>query len=454
MTHETTTPLVTRHTRTASFAGATSGHGPATWGQTAIRRALAALAPHDDQFNIQWSGRLDEPLPVDVVLRVVGDFFWMHESLRTHLHDHDGGYAQVVRPDGEIRVVEDRVAAGGAAGAFDAVAGDAARRLRDELMAEPFDYAAEWPVRVGLVTSGGSVHHLVLAVSHTAVDGWGVPQFGKDLVALATGASPAGLVASRTSLQPLAEAAYQASDAGRRRDEAARSRTLARMRSAPAAMFPAAAGPRYHQAVLRGRRLPAALDRAADRLGVSSSTILLAAACAALAEAADRDDCVLQVMVNNRFVPGLAGAVSPVAMEGLLYADGLDGPVDDVVRRVWNASMTAYRSAYYDKDRLLQDVALDPSARHDGTCWYNDRRGTGPDPAVRAHPTRRRRLAWADVPANQGGATLALHVLDAPEALDLSLVVDLERIDQVTAEQVLRGTERFVLEAGRGGRGR
>jgi len=454
MTHEVKTPPVARRLRTASFAGATSGVGPTTWGQTAIRRALAALAPHDDQFNIQWSSRLDEPVPVDVVLRVVGDLFWSHESLRTLLRERDGGYEQTVHADGEITVVEDVVALPGTADDPEDAAEEAAQRLRTELLADPFDYGDEWPARVGLVTSGGLVRHLVLAMSHTAVDGWGLPQLGTDLAALAQGASPAELVTSRSALQPLAEAAYQASEGGRRRDEAARSRTIALMRSAPTVMFPATASPGYRQAVLRGRRTTSSLDRAVDRLGVSSSTILLAASCAAIAEAATRDDCVVQVMVNNRFVPGLAGAVSPVAMEGLLYVDGLDAPFDTVVRRVWKASMTAYRSAYYDKDRLLQDVALDPTARYDGTCWYNDRRGTGPDQAVRARPTRHHRLAWGDVPEKQGGATLVLHVLDAPGALDLSLIVDLARVDAAAAERILRATERNVLRAGGVLRGR
>lgn len=451
MTHQATSPATVRRIHAASFAGATSGTGAATWGQTAIRRALAALAPYDDQFNIQWSSGLDEPLPVDLALRTVGDFFWTHESLRTLLREHAGGYEQTVHADGEVTVVEDVVAPPGTTDDLE----DAARRLRAELLADPFDYGNEWPVRVGLVTSGGLVHHLVLAVSHTAVDGWGLPQFGTDLAALAQGVPPGDLVASRTTLQPLAEAAYQASEDGRRRDEAARSRTSALMRSAPTVMFPATASPRYRQAVLRGGRTTGALDRAVDRLGVSSSTILLAASCAAIAEAAARDDCVVQVMVNNRFVPGLAGVVSPVAMEGLLYVDGLDAPFDTVVRRVWKASMTAYRSAYYDKDRLLQDVALDPTTRYDGTCWYNDRRGTGPDQAVRARPTRHRRLAWGDVPSKQGGATLVLHVLDAPRAaLDLSLIVDLARVDAAVAEQILRATEQNVLQAGRSGRRR
>ncbi|MEK8227030.1 hypothetical protein NKG05_14590 [Oerskovia sp. M15] len=156
MTHEATTPPVTRHTRTASFAGATSGVGPTTWGQTAIRRALAALAPYDDQFNIQWSSRLDEPVPVDLALRVVGDFFWTHESLRTLLRERDGGYEQTVHADGEVAVVEDVVALPSAADGRDAVAEGVAQRLRAELLADPFAYADEWPVRVGLVTAAGS----------------------------------------------------------------------------------------------------------------------------------------------------------------------------------------------------------------------------------------------------------------------------------------------------------
>ena len=37
-----------------------AGEGPATWGQTAIRRALAALAPQPQQVNLLWGGPVSQ----------------------------------------------------------------------------------------------------------------------------------------------------------------------------------------------------------------------------------------------------------------------------------------------------------------------------------------------------------------------------------------------------------
>ncbi|MCB7135529.1 condensation domain-containing protein [Cellulosimicrobium marinum] len=438
-----------------------AGSGPATWGQTAIRRALAALAPLDHQFNLTWGGPLDRPVPVATALRVVRDVVERHDALRTRLVPRGDGYAQELTAHAAVPVVEERVATV-------AEVPVVAARLRHELWGAPFAYARELPVRAGLVTVGDAVHHAVVVVAHTAADGWALPVLDADLVALASGTPLPALDGTWT---PLDEAAWQASPAGRRHDDAARARVLRTMRAAPAETFPprppggtptstgaptspgvppAAPRARYRQTVLRSRRLGPAADRLAARWRVSPAVVLLAASCRALADAAGRDDVVLQVMSSNRFRPALARSVATVAMEGLLHVDGLDAPFEDVTARVWRAAMTAYRSAYYDKDRLVHDAASDLDARHDTTCWYNDRRGTGPDRNHHARPTGSRRLARADAPDNQGGISLALHLVDAPGGgVDLVLTVDTARLDDAIAEAVLRATERTVLDAGR-----
>ncbi|MTG90332.1 hypothetical protein GJV82_15510 [Cellulosimicrobium sp. BIT-GX5] len=420
-----------------------AGAGPATWGQTAIRRALAALEPLDHQFNLVWGGPLDRPVAADAALAVVRALVERHDSLRTLIRPDGDGYTQELCAAGTVEVVEER-----ADGPADAVA--RGERLREELWGRAFDYAAELPVRAGLVTVDGAVHHTVLVVAHTALDGWGLPVLDADLTALAAGAP----LPERAAWTPLDEAAWQASDEGRRHDAAARARTLRTMRAAPREVFPRvgpdASRARYRQTVLRSRRLGPAAERVAARWRTSASAVLLAASCRALAAAAGRDDLVLQVMVSNRFRPALAEAVVTTAMEGLLHVDGLDAPFADVGTRVWRSAMTAYRSAYYDKDRLVRDAAADPATAHDGTCWYNDRRGTGPDRTLRARPTRSRRLARADAADEQGGVTLTLHLVDAPDGgVDVVLTTDTARVDDATAEAVVRDVERYVLDEAR-----
>ncbi len=209
-----------------------AGEGPATWGQTAIRRALAALAPQDHQFNLVWGGPLDRPLPVAAAVEVVRALVERHDSLRTRVHARGDGFVQELCGAGEVEVVEERV------DDLDAVAVRGAR-MRHELWGRAFDYATDLPVRAGLVTVDGAVHHTVLVVAHTALDGWGLPVLDADLTALAAGTVPP----ERAAWTPLDEAAWQTSDAGRRHDAAARARTLRTMRAAPVEIFPRGASP-------------------------------------------------------------------------------------------------------------------------------------------------------------------------------------------------------------------
>ncbi|QJW35088.1 condensation domain-containing protein [Cellulosimicrobium protaetiae] len=431
--------------------GGRAGEGPATWGQTAIRRALAALEPLDHQFNLVWGGPLDEPVPADAATAVVRALVERHDSLRTRVHPLGDGFVQELCGEGTVEVVEERVTDVAEVAAHGA-------RLRDELWGRAFDYRRELPVRAGLVTVDGAVHHTVVVLAHTALDGWGLPVVDADLTALAAGTT----LPAPDAWTPLDEAAWQTSDEGRRHDAAARARTVRTMRAAPVEIFPTRldvahdpAPPeaaRYRQTVLRSRRLGPAAERVAARWRTSTSGVLLAASCRALAAAAGRDDLALQVMVSNRFRRELGEAVVTTAMEGLVHVDGLDAPFDEVGTRVWRAAMTAYRSAYYDKDRLQADAAADPSTAHDGTCWYNDRRGTGPDRTLRARPTRSRRLARADASDEQGGVTLTLHLVDAPGGgIDVVLTADTSRLDDTTAERVVREVERCVLDASRAG---
>ncbi|MEU4919555.1 condensation domain-containing protein [Streptomyces parvus] len=444
----------TRDRVTVRFDGPATGRGPATWGQTAIRRALGRLEPDDHQFNIDWGGPVEPGLPVETACEVLRGLLYVHDSLRTLLHeDGDGRYVQELHATGELDV---RVA--------DAETDDVesvAAELRHRLGGLRFDYAREWPLRVALVTRGGLVRHVVVVLSHTAVDGWGLPRLVEDITALVAGADPATLRAGRRLNGPMEEAAQQRTPSALRREASARDFVLRNLAAAPARMYRAPGGGGYRRAVLRCPGLAEAAEACAARLRAAPATVLLAAACAAVAASARRSDCVLQVMVNNRFVPGLADLVAPVALEGVLYVPDCREPFDDLVRSVWKASVNTYRFAYYDKDRLAEQSATVPAA--DTTCWYNDRRGVvaataadtpdtpdTPDGAARPGGTARDGLTWSAQEGEQGGITFALHVLDAPGALDLSLTADTAAMPPSVMEKLLRQMAALVREHGAG----
>lgn len=444
----TTSAEHTRDRVTVRFDGPATGRGPATWGQTAIRRALGRLEPDDHQFNIDWGGPVEPGLPVETVCDVLRGLLYVHDSLRTLLHeDDDGRYVQELHAKGELKVQL-------ADAATDDV-GSVAAELRHRLGGLRFDYAREWPLRVALVTRGGLVRHVVVVLSHTAVDGWGLPRLVEDITALAAGADPAALRGARRLSGPMEEAAQQRTPSALRREASARTFVLRNLAAAPTRMYQKPEGGSYQRAVLRCPGLAEAAEACAARLRVASATVLLAAACAAVAASARRSDCVLQVMVNNRFVPGLADLVAPVALEGVLYVPDCREPFDDLVRSVWKASVNTYRFAYYDKDRLTEQSATVPAA--DTTCWYNDRRGVAaataadtPDDSFPPGDTARNGLTWSVLQGEQGGITFALHVLDAPGALDLSLTADTAPMPPPVMEELLRHMEGLVREHGAG----
>lgn len=61
--------------------------------------------------------------------------------------------------------------------------------------------------------------------------------------------------------------------------------------------------------------------------------MLLAATAVMTARLAGSSDAVLQIVVNNRLLPGLADAVSVVAGDGILHLPDVDGEFGAAVRR-------------------------------------------------------------------------------------------------------------------------
>ncbi|MFC9324370.1 condensation domain-containing protein [Kitasatospora sp. NPDC057015] len=451
----------TRHLEIALSSGR-SGTGPATWGQQAIWDAVRGLDPADaPRYNVSLAAPVDPGVPVPLVLDAVRQLLGLHDSLHTRLHQDDQGRLwQTVDPAGRVPVVA-RTCAG-----QDEVA-EAGSGLLAELAGQPFDCARDWPVRVGLVESGGLVRHMAFVLSHTAVDAWGLRRLVTDLIAIVQGESPEAIGARHQALQPLDEAAFQASDRGRRRDAGARLHWQRKLRLGPPSIFPpgAAAAPAvavakpFPNAVLNSPALDRAVRLVAAGHRVSSSSVLLAAASAMTARLSGVSEAVLQVVVNNRFLPGLADAVSTVAAEGLFQLPGAAGDFADVMRRTHSASIATYRSAYYDKRLLEQDIAR--IAERDGSvadrsCFFNDTRELMPAPAqpdeqegagagtlerARARTT----LSWPVEFAPRANLSYALDALQAPGALELSMTADSALVPRADMERFLYGIEELVV---------
>ena len=62
----------------------------------------------------------------------------------------------------------------------------------------------------------------------------------------------------------------------------------------------------------------------------------------------------IKVMVNNRFRPGLADVIAPIAQNSVVTIKVADSTVDEVVARTRGDCLAAGMRAYYDPDELAE----------------------------------------------------------------------------------------------------
>lgn len=426
-----------------AFAGARSGTGPATWGQSAIWAVARRLGADAARYNVSGGLPLDPPLPVDRLGALVRRLLLRHDSLRTVLTPDGDRLAQVVHGRGAVPVHARECAPAEVTGT--------AHALYHELQAIPFNAERELPVRVGVVLAAGTARYVILSLSHTAADGWGLRNLLAECAALAAGRP----LDDASRLQPLEEAVYQRSERGRRRDAAARRSWLDKLARGPANQFPDRAGrpaaAAFPNAVLNSPALALALDRVAAGLAVNPGAVLLAAAAAAAGRLSGVRDAVFQVVVNNRFLPGMAGAVNTIAQEGLLHLSDTDEDFAGLVRRTFGAALSAQRHAYYDKLALDRDIAELRTAG-DHSCFVNDTRGLmpilghgKPEPEPLQRARARTTLTWPVEHPPRRNTTFALDAQDAPGSLELAMTADSAVLPRPDMERFLYGIEDLVV---------
>jgi hypothetical protein len=431
-----------------------SGAGPATWGQQTIWDAVASLGEDGRRYNQMVGIRLDRPYPRSAVLDALTAAALRHEALRTRLEPSPAGeLVQILDASGEIPVVIRRCAR------------EETEQVGRELLARlgdpAFDCAARWPIRVGLVEADGLVRHYAMALSHTAVDGGGLRRLARDVVMLLEGTSPERLRKLYPATQPLDEAAYQKSDRGRRRDAAARRHWCARLGDGPGQLFPAPGGQDpdalFPNIVLRSPALLRSVDHVAAVRNVSGSSVLLAAATWGMGRLTDAAEVQFQVVVSNRFLPGMAQTVTTLAQEGLFHAAVVEEDFGTLVRRVHAGALGAYRYASYDRRLLERDIErlrhdLPELAEH--SCFFNDTRE--PElfrpavPDTEIVPLSRAReqtvVTWPVEFPPRKDVSFGMDVLDTPGAVDLTMTADASRIPRADMEAFLRGMEEVIVE--------
>ncbi|MER7583674.1 amino acid adenylation domain-containing protein [Kitasatospora sp. NPDC097691] len=280
---------------------------PLTFGQQQLW-FLHRLDPTSPEYLVPLLRRLRGPLDRAALDRSWQELLDRHEILRTRYGLADGRPVQLIDPAAPLDLPLTDLT-GLPAGEREA----RATELAEAAVAEPFDLAAQWPVRGSLIRLAEDDHLLVVVFHHIACDAWSTRVFEEELGAL-YGAFTAG------QASPLAPLPVQYADfAAWQRDRVAGDeldRLLGYWRERLAGLEPLelpADRPRPAVRDWRGAAVPVEVPAAlAQRLdayskerGVTLFTTLLAAFDVALARHTGREDIAVGTVVSERNRPEL-----------------------------------------------------------------------------------------------------------------------------------------------------
>lgn len=432
-----------------AFHGEGSGEADLSWGQ---KENWSAIVSQDTWIPLGGVKPLPEDTTVEDIAAELSYLMGRYQPMRTRLRfDERGRPRQVVHAEGEI-ALELVDADDGDPDAAEAAEAAVAATL-DRYRNTPMDFTAEWPVRMALVRRGSRLTHMVVLISHLATDATGAVVLMTE-VAARESAPVAGL-------QPLAQAEWQASQPGRRQNEAALRHWDSALRGIGPVRFPPSRGPeqpRYWEAEFESAAMFPAMHAIAARHGVETTTVLLALFGVALDEVTGIAPVVVRPIVGNRFRPGLAGVVCTLAQGGICVLDVAGLPFDEVLRRAQRSAMAAYKYAYFDHDDMVAlraRVSAERGVELDTGCYFNDRRSAtqAPDPDSETDvpfaigSARETTLRWVlgqDAPSFE---PLFVHVEDSADSICLTVNIDTHSISRADLETLLQTMETTAVKA-------
>jgi hypothetical protein len=368
-------PLQAGRARVAvPFTGAGAGTGPLSWGQKAIH---LDMQDNLHQFSMGGRAALAPGSTVADAAALLSGVMSRHASLRMRLRtDPAGRPCQEIAGSGQagldvLTVPDDTDPAG---------AERYAAQLTGAWPLVPFDFQRDWPLRMAVLQHRGACVHVVWALSHLAADGGGHVLLLDDLLAHELARHPA---AGPPRVQLPAVARSEQEPQLRQVSSRAMRYWESQLRGIPPLTFgaPAApqdrAGPRYRRVRFSSPAAHLAMLAIAQRTRADASRVTLAVIATAIGRAAGVAPLTVNVMVNNRFRPGLADVIAPVAQNSVLTIDVRDSSIDEAVARARGAALTAGMRAYYDPDELRElkarlDTARGYPARV--SCRVNDQR--------------------------------------------------------------------------------
>ena len=442
------------------FEGPSQRSGPLTMGQANMLRCIARDNPVHINMHVVWD--LPPGTDLDRITETLAELHRRHESLRT-TYPAGPEPLQLVHADGELAV------------GVHPAAGDSAlfaEELGLRMRAIAFDPAAERPVRAAVVTTGGAPTHLVLALSHAALDASALGLLRREWLALLAGA-PLPVPAE---VRPLDLAAIERSPEGQRRSASSLDYWAGQLRTVPQAMFavptsPAAGSDRSDgsdgseegwtpRLRIRSHAAAEALTVLAERTGVTRSTLLLTALCALTTHRTGHRQAVVTTLSANRYLPGLADYMGTVAQDALLTVPvdrSEPGSFEALARRVRKRTQLAYPNSWFDSMELWERIdrtGFERGTRYARDCVFNDLSPLGLDGGVLRggadprDPAQQVQLTW--LPAEPTGVELMLWAFRLEGELDLSLWTNPSRLGVQEAERLGRGLAALLIEAAHG----
>lgn len=448
------TDLIALEPVRVAFAGSRDGSGPLTLGQLNILEWMNGAGGSAD-VRIDWVLELSAGARVSDLAETFAVLLDRYEGLRTSYPTTDPP-VQRLTGEGELLIEAFAVAHGDPAEADRrALTMELLRRLRGS-GAKPSD---PLPLQVALVRHGEEVLAAAALCSHLAVDFHALATIGRQFAELVR--DPGARVAGPARHQPLDRARAERQPRMGPRLAAAIGyweRQLAQM-PRHVHIGPRRDGPGEAAAVVMTSPASGyALDRIAQRTRSSRVTVVFAVVCAVISQRTGYDRWSAPLMSGNRFEPLLTEYVGTLAQSAVVDLDLRASGLDELIGRVANAVISAYRHGQYDvyarraaehrigADRGI-DFCLEPLFNGmDGVPAARDDEPEEPDAPHREAAAGTTRFDRIPMPPTS--ALIRFDMRPAPRALKLQCSTgDTARTPSAEMESLLRAVERVLVAA-------
>jgi condensation domain-containing protein len=431
-------------TATVAFRGARDGEAALTWGQRHIWRALRLHGPGQYFLNCPWALPVYARPDLGAVLTALRALVERHEALRTTFADTSAGPVQRVARGGELTVQLEQA---GPERPLE-LAGRLAARMSEEIFAPGED----WPLRCRVVIKDGRPAALALAFSHLAVDHWALSLISADWRRLLRGEDlpPA-------AWQPMDQTELEATEPFQARSARSIRCWQPVLDEVPLDVFGHPPGqpedPRFIEVAMESAAVGVAVGRLAQRWGVSTSSVLLAACAAVLATVTGRQQAVMLMVHSNRRDPRTRAMVGTVGQDSLFALDLTGADFAATCRAAERNALLAYRNTQYDPFAMWamrEETGRRRGREPDLNAFFNDRLGSErPRSAVGGNPAD----LTARTSTHVGKSWPSIHIRvmftvgTMAGAGELSLIADTAYLPRDTATSMLLGIEALIVRS-------